>query len=233
MRVAIAYALHHPDRADLPIPTLDLVELGPLSSRRPTWTRSRACGWRARPALAGGTAPCVLNAANEVAVHAFLAGRLCSPASPRSSSACSDTLGAARVHDFEALYVTDAEARALAGELIEGGVRRMSWVLAFLGFAALIILHEFGHFAAAKAVGMRVERFALFFPPLLLKVRRGETEYGIGAIPLGGYVRITGMNPREEHPAGGRAPRLLPPARVEADRGHRRRAGGQHRRSRS
>jgi regulator of sigma E protease len=45
---------------------------------------------------------------------------------------------------------------------------------------------------------MRVERFALFFPPLLFKVRRGETEYGVGAIPLGGYVRITGMNPNEE-----------------------------------
>jgi regulator of sigma E protease len=76
----------------------------------------------------------------------------------------------------------------------------MSWFLAFAGFAALIVLHELGHFAAAKAVGMRVERFALFFPPLLAKVRRGETEYGIGAVPLGGYVRITGMNPNEEIP---------------------------------
>src|SRR5205807_3950379 len=61
-------------------------------------------------------------------------------------------------------------------------------------------LHEFGHFATAKAVGMRVERFALFFPPLLVKVRRGETEYGIGVIPLGGYVKITGMNPNEDIP---------------------------------
>jgi regulator of sigma E protease len=76
----------------------------------------------------------------------------------------------------------------------------MSWILAFVGFAALIILHELGHFAAAKAVGMRVERFALFFPPLLFKIRRGETEYGIGAVPLGGYVKITGMNPAEEIP---------------------------------
>jgi regulator of sigma E protease len=76
----------------------------------------------------------------------------------------------------------------------------MSWILAFVGFALLIILHEFGHFAAAKAVGMRVERFALFFPPLVWKVKRGETEYGIGAIPLGGYVKITGMNPAEEIP---------------------------------
>jgi regulator of sigma E protease len=76
----------------------------------------------------------------------------------------------------------------------------MSWVLAFLGFALLIILHELGHFTAAKAVGMRVERFSLFFPPLLGRIRRGETEYAIGAIPLGGYVKITGMNPAEEIP---------------------------------
>jgi len=74
----------------------------------------------------------------------------------------------------------------------------MSWLLAFTGFALLIILHEAGHFAAAKAVGMRVERFSLFFGRPLVSFRRGETEYGIGPIPLGGYVRITGMNPREE-----------------------------------
>ena len=76
----------------------------------------------------------------------------------------------------------------------------MSYFLAFAGFAALIILHEFGHFTAAKAVGMRVERFSLFFPPLLAKVRRGETEYAVGAVPLGGYVKITGMNPNERIP---------------------------------
>ncbi len=74
----------------------------------------------------------------------------------------------------------------------------MSWLLAFVGFAALVILHELGHFAAAKAVGMRVERFSLFFPPKLFGITRGETEYMVGAIPLGGYVKITGMNPEEE-----------------------------------
>ena len=47
---------------------------------------------------------------------------------------------------------------------------------------------------------MRVERFMLFFPPIIGKVRRGETEYGVGAIPLGGYVKITGMNPNERIP---------------------------------
>jgi regulator of sigma E protease len=73
----------------------------------------------------------------------------------------------------------------------------VSLLLALVGLAVLIVLHELGHFAVAKAVGMRVERASLFFPPMLFKVRRGETEYGIGAIPLGGYVKITGMNPQE------------------------------------
>jgi regulator of sigma E protease len=73
----------------------------------------------------------------------------------------------------------------------------VSWALTLLGIVVLIVLHELGHFAAAKAVGMRVERFSLFFPPTLLRVRRGETEYAIGAIPAGGYVKITGMNPEE------------------------------------
>jgi regulator of sigma E protease len=76
----------------------------------------------------------------------------------------------------------------------------VSWLLAFLGFAALIVLHELGHFAAAKAVGMRAEKFYLFFGRPLFAVKRGETEYGIGWIPAGGYVKITGMNPAEEIP---------------------------------
>jgi regulator of sigma E protease len=76
----------------------------------------------------------------------------------------------------------------------------VSWFLAFAGFAMLIILHEFGHFAVAKLTGMRVERFALFFPPMIFKVKRGETEYGVGALPFGGYVKITGMNPDEKLP---------------------------------
>ncbi len=76
----------------------------------------------------------------------------------------------------------------------------MSWLLAFVGFALLVIFHELGHFAVAKAVGMRVEKFSLFFPPTLVSKKFGETEYAIGAIPAGGYVKISGMNPDEELP---------------------------------
>jgi regulator of sigma E protease len=76
----------------------------------------------------------------------------------------------------------------------------MSWLIAFVGFCALIVLHEAGHFTAAKAVGMRVERFSLFFPPLLWRKKVGETEYAVGALPLGGYVKISGMSPAEDLP---------------------------------
>ncbi len=76
----------------------------------------------------------------------------------------------------------------------------VSVVLAAAGFMALVVLHEMGHFFAAKAVGMRVEKFSLFFPPNLVSRKRGETEYAIGAIPLGGYVKISGMNPSEDLP---------------------------------
>lgn len=78
----------------------------------------------------------------------------------------------------------------------------MNWVLIFLGFSALIILHEAGHFFAAKATGMRVEKFFLFFGPKLVSIKRGETEYGIATIPAGGYVKISGMNPDDKLPPG-------------------------------
>ena len=121
MRVAIAYALHHPDRADLPIPPLDLVKLGKLEFEAPD-VESFPCLRLARDAaVAGGTAPCALNAANEVAVHAFLNGRLSFLGIPAVIEGVLEELGSQRVHSFETLYVIDSEARQLAGELI--GVR--------------------------------------------------------------------------------------------------------------
>jgi regulator of sigma E protease len=66
--------------------------------------------------------------------------------------------------------------------------------IAILGLAILILLHEAGHFFVARAVGMNPRRFYLGFPPALVKVQRNGIEYGIGAIPLGGYVKIPGMH---------------------------------------
>jgi 1-deoxy-D-xylulose-5-phosphate reductoisomerase len=118
MRVAIAYALHHPDRADLPIKPLDLVELSTLTFEAPD-TAAFPCLRLAREAaVAAGTAPCALNAANEVAVHAFLNGRLSFMGIPAVIEGVLEQLGSQRVHSFETLYIVDSEARELAGELI-------------------------------------------------------------------------------------------------------------------
>ena len=70
----------------------------------------------------------------------------------------------------------------------------MNVLLSIFGLAVLILLHEAGHFFVARAVGMRPRRFYLGFPPALVKVTRNGIEYGIGAIPLGGYVKIPGMH---------------------------------------
>jgi regulator of sigma E protease len=88
----------------------------------------------------------------------------------------------------------------LAG--VVGALLFAKWTLliAILGLALLITVHEFGHFIAAKMFGMRVEKFYVGFPPALWRHTRGETEYGVGVIPLGGFCRISGMSTEEDLP---------------------------------
>jgi regulator of sigma E protease len=64
--------------------------------------------------------------------------------------------------------------------------------------SVLVFVHELGHFLAAKRVGIRVLKFQLFFNPTIFSFRRGDTEYAIGALPLGGFVKMAGENPEEE-----------------------------------
>ncbi|MGD0838656.1 MAG: M50 family metallopeptidase [Polyangia bacterium] len=74
----------------------------------------------------------------------------------------------------------------------------MSILVAIVGLALLIVLHEAGHFVTARLCGMRVERFSIGFGNALLSFKRGHTVYQIAPIPLGGFVQVTGMNPQEE-----------------------------------
>jgi 1-deoxy-D-xylulose-5-phosphate reductoisomerase len=119
MRVPISYALHHPDRADVPVPQLDLVALGQLTFEAVD-TEAFPCLRLAREAAReGGTSPCVLNAANEVAVHAFLDGQLGFMGIPTVIEATLEQLGSNRVHSFESLYEADREARRVAAEAVQ------------------------------------------------------------------------------------------------------------------
>ena len=70
----------------------------------------------------------------------------------------------------------------------------MSILVAILGLALLILIHEMGHFFTARAVGMRPRKFYIGFPPAAVKWTRNGIEYGIGVIPFGGYVKIPGMH---------------------------------------
>src|SRR5213595_3568351 len=71
-------------------------------------------------------------------------------------------------------------------------------VLFVIAILVTIVIHEAAHFGFAKWFGIKVEEFFVGFGPRLWSVRRGETEYGVKALPLGGYVRIAGMNPYEQ-----------------------------------
>src|SRR4051794_27900829 len=78
----------------------------------------------------------------------------------------------------------------------------MSYAFGVIAFSVALIvsvmLHELGHFATAKRYGMKATRFFVGFGPTLWSTRRGETEYGVKAIPAGGFVKIVGMTPLEE-----------------------------------
>jgi 1-deoxy-D-xylulose-5-phosphate reductoisomerase len=118
MRVPISYALHHPERVDVPIRPLDLVELGTLTFE-PVDDETFRCLRIARDAArAGGTAPCTMNAANEVAVHAFLGGRLRFLDIAAVIEETLAQLPPQPIHSFDALGEADADARRIAGELV-------------------------------------------------------------------------------------------------------------------
>jgi len=123
MRVAISYALHGAASVDLlagprPVAPLDLVALGQLTFEAVDHDAFPCLGLARAAARAGGTAPCVLNAANEIAVHAFLSGRLPFTGIPAVIEQTLERLPGAPVRAFESLYEADREARAVAGEAV-------------------------------------------------------------------------------------------------------------------
>jgi 1-deoxy-D-xylulose-5-phosphate reductoisomerase len=119
MRVPISFALHFPERVDVPVAPLDLAAVGELTFE-PVDEAAFGCLALARAAgRAGGTSPCVLNAANEVAVHAFLDGRLPFLGISEVIEGTLERVPAAPVRAFDSLYEADREAREVAAGLIE------------------------------------------------------------------------------------------------------------------
>ena len=120
MRVPISYALHFPERADVPMPPVDLVALGELTFEAPDADRFPCLRLAREAGRAGGTAPCVLNAADEVAVAAFLDERIPFTAIAAVIERTLEAMPAQQPTHFNDLYEADAEARERALELVGG-----------------------------------------------------------------------------------------------------------------
>ena len=118
MRVPISYALHHPDRVDVPVAPLDLVALGQLTFEAPDEDTFSCLRLAREAAQAGGTAPCTLNAANEVAVHAFLRDRIRFLDIAEVIEQTLSELPSRPIHSFDVLVAADQRAREVAGELV-------------------------------------------------------------------------------------------------------------------
>ena len=189
MRVPISYALTYPDRAATPVPQLDLVGLD-LSFEAADLERSRCSRSPARAASEGDGAVRLQRSER--------GGRRGVPRRPhRVPRDRGDRRGDA---------VTRRRRRRSRPRRPDGGRRRgpqpgreraaagMTIFIAILGLGILILVHELGHFVASLALGMRPRRFYIGFPPAILKTTRNGIEYGIGAIPLGGFVKIPGMH---------------------------------------
>ncbi len=211
MLIPIALGLNWPDRVPDTAPAVDW-------TRPETWEffpldddAFPAVALAKRAATMGGTAPAVYNAANEVCVEAFRQGQAGLHTDRangrRRAFASRRTLDPGTSLTVEDVLAADAWARAEAAQAWRGraarrGEQRVTslyyalGVVIFVGaILASIGLHELGHMIPAKTFGGKVTQYFIGFGPTVWSKQVGETEYGVKAIPLGGYVKIVGMLP--------------------------------------
>ncbi len=201
MELPILYALSYPERVDDPaLRTYDPVGASPLTFEDIDHAAFPLFGLGAEAGRRGGCAPAVYNAGNEIAVEEFLKGRIRFPEMADVVSEAMTRVGSEDIRDVDDVIAADQEARRVARAAV-GNARRgtdgsgvMTVLATVVVLGVLIFVHELGHFAAAKAVGIEVQRFSIGLGPKLVGFRAGETEYVLSVIPLGGYVKMGGMD---------------------------------------
>jgi hypothetical protein len=202
MRTPIAHAMAWPERIDSGVAPLDLVlPSGSSTSKAPDLQRFPCLDLAYRALRAEGNAAAVLNAANEVAVAAFLDGRLPFLGIADLIAATLDTVPQAAVPDLAAVLEADRQATPCGpGNPCRDGCRRdmspesLAWYVgAFVvALAVLVVVHEMGHYLAARACGVKVLRFAFGFGRVIWMRTHGRdrTEWAVSVFPLGGYVKM-------------------------------------------
>ena len=201
MRLPIQYAMTYPDRQPSPASPPDLVATGRLDFRQPDLARFPALRIAREAGVAGPWASAALIAADDVAVARFLDGSPRLPGHPASARvgrrAVRRRLGRARHRRV------DRARRRRARHVRDRPVRRgclmgivqpiVTIVLFFLILGTLVVIHELGHFVAARVAGVRVLEFGIGFPPRAKVLRsKGETLYTLNWLPIGGFVKLEG-----------------------------------------
>ena len=207
MRLPIQYAFSYPDRWSGALPSLDLVKAGTLAFAAPDVKRFPCLALAYRALRAPGSLAVVLNAANEVAVAAFLAGKLSFVSIADVIARAMDAHTPSAVSTLADVRGADRWAHEFAQEVVrsynqEGGFPTVTSTLFSLAafvfvLGVLVFVHELGHFLVARWLGVRVITFSIGFGPKLVRVVRNGIEYCVSAFPLGGYVKMAGENPDE------------------------------------
>ena len=223
MRIPIQYALTYPERRDAVLPPLDLAASGRSSFSASTSGASPSSGLARRALQEGGSAPVALNAANEVAVEAFLAGRIGFPRTSATSFS-----GPLDGHRPTAIRGPGRHLRGRPPDARAGGRSNSSkkgidmgtllgTILAFIiVFGILVFIHEFGHFFMAKLVGIRVEVFSFGYGKRLFGIKKGHTDYRVSVLPHGRLRQVPGRRALRAGP-GARARRFHGQDRAGSD----------------
>ena len=194
MKLPIQLALSWPLRLQPTTDPLDLAAVGSLNFSAPNLDRYPCLQLAMRAGLADGTYPAAMAAADEVAVHAFLNRQIRFDHIPQLVEQALDAHDNTDNPSLEAIDAADAWARDVHPRQHRGAlVVLVTYVLPFVGvLLALVVLHELGHYVAAKLAGVRVEEFGIGLPPRIGGKQFGETLYSINWLPIGGFVRLTG-----------------------------------------
>ena len=196
MKLPIRYAMTYPNRAVSPAEPLDLLKCPPLTFAEPDEEVFRCLKIAKQCAAVGNVYCAAMNGANEEAVAAFLRDEIGICAIPDLIEAALDkteTGISAAAFGYSGSRPR-ARARSCASAYIEHLIEEtMVYILiAILIFGVLIAVHEFGHFLAAKACGVRVNEFSIGMGPQLFHKTKGDTEYSLRLLPIGGYCAMEG-----------------------------------------
>ena len=195
MELPVLYALTHPERvADSGVPQFDPVASSPLTFeplRRGTLSRRSRSAWR-RVGRAGRLRRCSTRRTRR-RWRSFSTDEFVSATSARRSRARWMRSVSMPGDSRDAILAADSRRAPPRS----GTVRMLAILAPILVFGLVIFVHELGHFIAAKATGVYAPRFSIGFGPAIFKLRRGETEYVLAWLPLGGYVRMASRHDAE------------------------------------